>query len=62
MGGPPLITKRNRHACAMMSNGQQSKIVVAGGVRLSSVEIFDPTANKWIAGKKKLQFLKIEIK
>merc|ERR1712150_364760 len=48
------ITKRQSHSCALMSNGQQSKIVVAGGFngngRLSSVEIFDPTTNKWISG------------
>ena len=40
-----------------MSNGQQSKIVVAGGTNengndvLSSVEIFDTTTNNWIPGK-----------
>ena len=57
--GPSLITKRNGHACALMSNGQQSKIVVAGGYNgsgLSSVEILDPTTNKWISGNKKLHF------
>merc|ERR1719510_1171156 len=51
--GPPLITKRRSHACGLMTNGQQSKIVVAGGWNrrgLSSVEIFDPTTNKWIPG------------
>jgi len=53
--GPSLITKRGRHACSLMSNGQQSKIVVAGGYGngfnpLSSVEIFDPTVNNWISG------------
>ena len=52
--GPPLITKRSVHACSLMSKGQQSKIVVAGGANgngLSSVEIFDPTVNNWIPGK-----------
>ena len=52
--GPPLITKRGCHACGLMSNGQQSKIVVAGGDNenyLSSVEIFDPTVNNWSPGK-----------
>ena len=53
--GPPLITKRGDHACGLMSNGQQSKIVVAGGYTennySSSVEIFDPTVNNWISGK-----------
>ena len=52
--GPPLITKRGHHACGLMSNGQQSKIVAAGGYNgngLSSVEIFDPTVNNWIPGK-----------
>ena len=55
--GPSLIRKRLEHSCSLMSNGQQSKIVVAGGYNendygLSSVEIFDPTANKWTRGKK----------
>ena len=53
--GPSLITKRSGHSCSLMSNGQHSKIVVAGGFYggyLSSVEIFDPTANKWTPGKK----------
>ena len=62
--GPPLITKRRRHACGLMSNGQQSKIVVAGGYNrkhLSSVEIFDPTVNNWIPGKE-IHFFEIEIK
>ena len=59
--GPSLITKRRFHSCSLMSNGQQSKIVVAGGELLSSVEIFDPTANNWIPGKE-IHFLKIEIK
>ena len=53
--GPPLITKRVYHSCGLMSNGQQSKIVVAGGLSygnpLSSVEIFDPTVNNWSPGK-----------
>ena len=52
--GPPLITKRSYHACGLMTNGQQPKIVVAGGYNpnyLSSVEIFDPTVNNWIPGK-----------
>ena len=53
--GPSLITNRSSHSCGVMSNGQQSKIVVAGGGNgkdvLSSVEIFDPTVNNWIPGK-----------
>ncbi len=53
--GPSLITKRSLHACGLMSNGQQSKIIVAGGRNgndyLSSVEIFDPTVNYWSPGK-----------
>merc|ERR1739847_2257 len=52
--GPALKNKRNGHSCGVMSNGQQSKIVVAGGfhgsVWLSSVEILDTNVNKWIAG------------
>ena len=55
-----LKNKRRAHTCAVMSNGQQSKIVVAGGTQgfadfLSSVEIFDPTVNNWIPGKE-IQF------
>ena len=58
--GPSLISKRNNHACALMSNGQQSKIVIAAGYndngnQLRSVEILDPTTNQWISGKK-IQF------
>ena len=57
--GPALKNKRNVHACGVMSNGQQSKIVVAGGYTssggLSSVEIMDPTVNNWIPGKE-IQF------
>ena len=56
--GPPLKNSRGDHACGLMSNGQQSKIVVAGGSSkyvdfffISSVEIFDPTVNNWITGK-----------
>ena len=52
--GPALINKRRLHVCSLMSNGQQSKIVVAGGTNggvLSSVEIYDPTVNNWILGK-----------
>ena len=59
--GPALKNKRISHACAVMSNGQQSKIVVAGGWNnggLSSVEIFDPTVNNWIPGKEIQFFLK----
>ena len=56
--GPPLKNSRGDHACGLMSNGQQSKIVVAGGSSkyvdfffISSVEIFDHTVNNWITGK-----------
>ena len=60
---PSLNEKRIYHACALMSNGQHSKIVAAGGYSdengfLSSVEIFDLTTNKWIAGKKNYTLLK----
>ena len=63
--GPALKNKRRLHACAVMSNGQQSKIVVAGGYSdggLSSVEIFDPTVNNWIPGKEIQFFFKKEFK
>ena len=56
--GPSLITKRSGHACALMSNGQQKQIVVAGGGSLSSVEIFDPTVNKWVQGKRNALYSK----
>ena len=55
MEGPSLITKRARHHCGLMTNGQKTKIVVAGGRGengyLSSVEIFDPIENNWSPGK-----------
>ena len=55
--GPPLKTKRQLHSCGLMSNGQQTKIVVAGGMDCSgnihsTVEIFDPSVNNWISGNK----------
>ena len=54
--GPALKIKRSRHTCGLISNGQETKIVAAGGWDgnrnvLSSVEIFDPTTNNWIPGK-----------
>ena len=59
--GPALKTNRAGHSCGVLSYGKQSKIVAAGGWdgndRLSSVEILDPTVNKWIAGKE-IHFLK----
>ena len=65
--GPSMISDRRMHTCGLMTNGNQSKIVVAGGENiqdpkgvLSSVEIFDPTTNKWSPGKE-ICFLKIEI-
>jgi len=52
--GPALKSKRSEHTCGLISNGQETKIVVAGGWDgnddLSSVEIFDPTTNNWIPG------------
>ena len=58
--GPALKTKRSLHTCGLMTKGQQSKIVVAGGYdgnnHLSSVEIFDPTINIWISGKEIISF------
>ena len=56
--GPSLLTARKSQACGVMSNGQQIKIVAAGGYNgnygggLTSVEIFDTTFNKWISGNK----------
>ena len=46
--GPNLITPRAFHTCSLMSNGHQSKIVVAQN---EEVEIFDPVLNNWIQGK-----------
>ena len=58
--GAALKTKRSLHTCGLMTKGQQSKIVVAGGYdgndHLSSVEIFDPTINNWISGKEIISF------
>ena len=61
---PGLKIKRGFHACGLMSNRQQSKIVVAGGKSLEkgekreeggdslfSVEIFDFSVNNWFPGK-----------
>merc|ERR1719433_1030254 len=52
-----MISDRRMHTCGLMTKGNQSKIVVAGGENiqdpkgvLSSVEIFDPTTNKWSPG------------
>ena len=55
--GPSLIIRRSKHACGLMSDFLQTQIVVTGGIPeapnlLSSVEIFDPTLNNWITGKK----------
>ena len=53
--GPPLKAVRMSHSCAIMSNGQDKKIVVAGGtdnyyVWDTTVEIFDPYFKNWISG------------
>ena len=63
--GSSLITKRARHHCGLMTNGQQTKIVVAGGRGengyLSSVEIFDPIENNWSPGKEIFMYIKLHI-
>ena len=58
--GPSLKNGRWSHSCGLMSNGQDTKIVVAGGFvpdppyapKLSDVEIFDPYIKDWITGNK----------
>ena len=58
--GPSLKIGRRSHSCGIMSNGQDTKIVVAGGFvpdppyapKLSDVEIFDPYIKDWITGNK----------
>ena len=57
--GPTLKNKRAMHACGLMSNGNKSIIVAAGGsqelgprgLELSTVEFFDPDDCNWIPGK-----------
>ena len=59
--GPSLNEGRSRHVCGLMSNGQLSKIVIAGGIREKhDVEIFDPSINSWCPGMKYI--LEMEIK
>ena len=55
--GPSLKIKRRYHGCALMKNGKNTLIVLAGGfdendVFLSSVEILDPSNdnNQWTLG------------
>ena len=58
--GRSLKNGRWSHSCGLMSNGQDTKIVVAGGFvpdppyapKLSDVEIFDPYIKDWITGNK----------
>ena len=53
--GPPLITPRMSHGCSTMSKDDKSIIIVAGGMTnlghgSKSVEILDPSSNKWVKG------------
>ena len=47
--GPSLNVGRSNHGCAKISVNGRTIIVVAGGYR-DSVEILDPSTNKWTLG------------
>ena len=57
--GPSLNTGRYAHSCSTMRDGENTIIIVAGGVSgslgpenlLKYVEIYDPTDNTWHSGK-----------
>ena len=65
--GPSLAQERHQHSCSTMNDGKKALIVVAGGYAfeptgmLDSVEIYDPTDNKWHSGKNKFLITKILI-
>ena len=55
--GPSMLEERYSHACGTISFGNKNLIIVAGGitggrneVRSSSVEILDPSTNRWVKG------------
>ena len=55
--GPSMLKERYSHACGTISFGNKNLIIVAGGitggrneVRSSSVEILDPSTNRWVKG------------
>jgi hypothetical protein len=60
--GPSMMTKRRTHSCGIFKSAahQGRNIVIAAGgyngYYLDSVEMLDPTTNKWIEGKIYLDF------
>ena len=56
--GPSLKSGRFSHSCSIMKDGDKTFIIIAGGMNKSagpeytnSVEIYDPSDNKWHSGK-----------
>jgi hypothetical protein len=64
--GPSMMTKRNSHSCGIFKSAAhqgRNIVIAAGGYNdatdadyLDSVEMLDPTTNKWIEGKIYLDF------
>ena len=55
--GPSMLQGRFHHACGTISFGNKNLIIVAGGMTsdknsgvTSSVEILDPSTNRWVQG------------
>ena len=55
--GPSMLHSRYYHACGTISIGNKKLIIVAGGSGKSSVEILDPSVNRWVAGTLEILFL-----
>ena len=58
--GPSMNIRRYLHSCSIMKDGDKTFIIVAGGMNdpdngvalyTNSVEIYDPSDNKWHLGK-----------
>jgi hypothetical protein len=61
--GPSMMTKRVEHSCVIFKSAAhqgRTVVIAAGGYNaydnLDSVELLDPTTNKWIEGKIYLDF------
>jgi hypothetical protein len=60
--GPSMMTKRREHSCGIFKSAAhqgRNIVIIAGGFNgayLDSVELLDPTTNKWNAGKIYLDF------
>jgi hypothetical protein len=60
--GPSMMTKRMQHSCGIFKSAAhqgRNIVIAAGGYNgdyLDSVELLDPTTNKWIEGKIYLDF------